>query len=62
VYRDTTHIFTYIYSARESLYYYFFKVSEVMYEEILPTLDASTLDDATEWRFTVPAVKDYFTR
>jgi hypothetical protein len=37
-------------------------VIDTKIEEIAPTLNAATLDESTELRFTVPASADYFTR
>ena len=42
--------------------YFFFAVIDTKIEEIAPTLNAATLDESTELRFTVPASADYFTR
>ena len=41
---------------------FFFAVIDTKIEEIAPTLNAATLDESTELRFTVPASADYFTR
>jgi len=49
---------------KSKLYFFifFFAVIDTKIEEIAPTLNAATLDESTELRFTVPASADYFTR
>jgi len=39
-----------------------FTVQEVRYERVLPTHNAATLQDSTEFNFVIPPRSDYFTR
>lgn len=39
-----------------------YAVTELKYERIAPKLDGDNINGSTEFRFTVPATSEYFTR